>query len=998
MEAEHKMKVLHMNKAHWISLSMILTVACQPVPQTQVSPPSTLKAQTAQSMPIQRVKVAPEKPIDIVGQFSASPAKNGVSQLKLKVSLASSSSQFKTQAIDCSKIDKVHATIVGFGIPTDITPVGGNPISISPGSCDFTGMLTFNNVPIGHNRVLRVEGVDVDGNVVPASVVSATFDLTPTGVSNIEVSKRTSLPGELIKALSNQGTDPDGVLYASRLKIADMNVFFDTMTGVSGIFGSYSYSNIRPELVNMTQLVNDLKANGGDLSLLNPLSNTYQQTAGSLSVTVENVNAGDMLDLYLTDSLSNSQSVSTPSTPNHTITINNTEPGTWSLVVVRTPSSGPTDTLVVPNVPHSGSVTADISLAGPAPANWQVVNGPFGGIVTALMRAPSNPNRVYVALDNGGIYYSNDAGANWTHSINGLDPAYTVTSLAVHPTNPNEVYAGTDGDGVYKGDFSIATPNWSNFNAGLTFFQINDLAIDHLGAHLYAASDNGVERTGLPTDSWSNISGSPSELNGKSVSDIDYHFDGVNGYLAATAPDTLEIFEKVDPHTASTFTEISSDLSAQSYHSVKYAPSDVLYAGTRNGQVFDMDALGDVGTNPVFSSATSVNDFALAGGSLFAATKGSAVQKADPPLDDSINWSEFLSTPAINNPFVSHLSVAGATNTLMAGTQGGGVSKHNGSNGWAPINQGIRGQKITALVSAGSRQFAGTYGGGVFYSDDGLVWTALNNVFDNGKERFVRALAYDAAGNTLYMGTEGAQVHALPGATSATATTPWTSFKTNMDGPNVSSLLIDSSNNKIIAGTFTPSAPTADEGVYTSCLLGQSGCAADANWTQTQSSRNIYSLAFKPGDTNIVYGGSDANIYKSTNNGASFTALNPPISGEVVSLATPSNDPARVYAGLTGDSSPFMFSTNEGSNWNFASGGFSEVYAVQPDTSDPLLIYVGTDSGIFRTRDGGSNWTDYNAGTVTTGSYLIPALNIHTNGYLYAGTVGHSLYKTNLNP
>ena len=70
--------------------------------------------------------------------------------------------------------------------------------------------------------------------------------------------------------------------------------------------------------------------------------------------------------------------------------------------------------------------------------------------------------------------------------------------------------------------------------------------------------------------------------------------------------------------------------------------------------------------------------------------------------------------------------------------------------------------------------------------------------------------------------------------------------------------------------------------------------------------------------------------------------------------------------------------------------------AVQPDTSDPDLVYVGTDSGVFRTQDGGTNWTDYNTGPLN--NFYASALNIHTNGYLYVGTVGHSLYKTNLNP
>jgi len=66
------------------------------------------------------------------------------------------------------------------------------------------------------------------------------------------------------------------------------------------------------------------------------------------------------------------------------------------------------------------------------------------GILTDL----NDPDRLYVATFDGGVYTSADAGEHWSPRNQGLD-ALGVAELAQDPLAPNQLYAAT-GDGLYR--------------------------------------------------------------------------------------------------------------------------------------------------------------------------------------------------------------------------------------------------------------------------------------------------------------------------------------------------------------------------------------------------------------------------------------------------------------------------------------------------------------------------------------------------------------------
>ena len=80
---------------------------------------------------------------------------------------------------------------------------------------------------------------------------------------------------------------------------------------------------------------------------------------------------------------------------------------------------------------------------------------PINGRANDLAVDPSNPNTLYLASANGGVWKTTDGGTNWS-PLTDQWPFLTVSSLAIDPTNPQIIYAGT-------GDF----PGGKNFSMGI---------------------------------------------------------------------------------------------------------------------------------------------------------------------------------------------------------------------------------------------------------------------------------------------------------------------------------------------------------------------------------------------------------------------------------------------------------------------------------------------------------------------------------------------------
>ncbi len=103
---------------------------------------------------------------------------------------------------------------------------------------------------------------------------------------------------------------------------------------------------------------------------------------------------------------------------------------------------------------------------------WSFV-GPMntGGRITDVAIAPDNDDHLYVATATGGIFRSYDRGVNWIPIFDN-EAKMSIGDIAIAPSSPQRIYAGTGeangsatdgayfGDGIYRSD--DAGDSWTN--------------------------------------------------------------------------------------------------------------------------------------------------------------------------------------------------------------------------------------------------------------------------------------------------------------------------------------------------------------------------------------------------------------------------------------------------------------------------------------------------------------------------------------------------------
>ncbi|MBN2620760.1 T9SS type A sorting domain-containing protein [candidate division WOR-3 bacterium] len=148
-----------------------------------------------------------------------------------------------------------------------------------------------------------------------------------------------------------------------------------------------------------------------------------------------------------------------------------------------------------------------------------------------------------------------------------------------------------------------------------------------------------------------------------------------------------------------------------------------------------------------------------------------------------------------------------------------------------------------------------------------------------------------------------------------------------------------------------------------------------------------YALCFDPANSNIIYAGGNAGVYKSTNAGSTWFVSTTGLSGTVYDITVDPDNSATLYAGT---SSGVYKSTNSGTNWS--STGCTNVKAVVVDNTTNT-VYAGTGGGVYYSTNGGGSWTVMNTGLLNTN---VTSLGLNHGIYLFAGTDGAGMWRWSL--
>ena len=195
-----------------------------------------------------------------------------------------------------------------------------------------------------------------------------------------------------------------------------------------------------------------------------------------------------------------------------------------------------------------------IESAGIRPDSWRWLGpGNVGGRIRAIAIHPTNTNNMWVGSVSGGIWWTDNAGAQSWGPVDDFMANLAVSSIVINPANTNIMYAGTgevfatninnpgggfspdglQGAGVFRSTDSGVTWNQLiNTNPGntsacpppanpatCTWLYVNRLAISPNGNTLLAATLNGIQRSVDGGANWN-----PTNAIGQNMwLDVDFH-------------------------------------------------------------------------------------------------------------------------------------------------------------------------------------------------------------------------------------------------------------------------------------------------------------------------------------------------------------------------------------------------------------------------------------------------------------------------------------------
>lgn len=561
--------------------------------------------------------------------------------------------------------------------------------------------------------------------------------------------------------------------------------------------------------------------------------------------------------------------------------------------------------------------------------------GPPGGTVTAIQPDPLNPLNVY-AIVSGKAYKSINGGQTWSGPI-----FVGATCVSVDPKNSGGVYVGVNSNintnyfsgnsGVYRSIDSGQT--WTSISSGISDPSVNSLAVDPATpSTLYAGTSSGVFKSVDSGRTWT--------ATGTSIPVSTLAIDPEHS-LTVFAGTSTGLLRTVDggQNWATANTGITSF--GEYVNSIAIDPknSNNVYVGIERSGAFKSTDGGQswaaIGQQYGFYFDINIAIDPNVSSTIYVA-ENSAVMKS---ADRGQTWTGIGTLPMFPAEPTSIAVDPTTSGTLYVGFYAAGIYKTVGGQNWIASNSGLSGQGIAVLTinrAKPSSVFAGSYGGGLFSSQDGgHSWSSVSPPSWN-----VESLALDPLNpNSFYSGTQHGLYKTTDGGRS------WSNLSSLPGDGNVYSVAIDPSNNTVVyAGNST--------GIFKSADAGQS-------WISI-GPVVVGGIVIDPTNSFIVYGALHGGVYKTTNGGQNWTILSSGLPDLAVRcLAVDPHTPSVIYAGLV---SGLAKSSDGGQTWAGVALPYADgIVSVAIDPSNTQNVYAAG-GAVFKSADGGRTWAAIDSG------------------------------------
>lgn len=643
---------------------------------------------------------------------------------------------------------------------------------------------------------------------------------------------------------------------------------------------------------------------------------------------------------------------------------------------------------------------------------------------TQSLNFPTTAGAVQTSFGARSIFQSTNGGASWSAANNTL-PGVNVQFLAVDPTSPSTVYAGTNG-GIFKTTNGGAS--WSAANTGLPTLNITGLGIDLHGSQTLYATVNNPSAASVFTSTngganWTAITdGLPANFIPNSLT-----VDPVNSgtaYVDGTTLGSGGLFKTTNgganwtetdtglPNPSLAFTLAVAPSNSQTLYLDDQAPAGPgnIYKSTNGGSTWSATGANQDFFRLVVSPTDANTVYGVSNGGVYKSTNGGT------------NWSAVDSGLPGSPPSINSLAINPANGQLLyAGTANNGVYETtNGGASWSAVNSGLVNPAINVVVLAPSNPSV-LYTGSASGSDafvaklnatgTGLVYSTYLGGVGND-EGF--AIAVDSAGTAFITGTtssvnfpivNGVQ-SSYPGAptgfvarlNAAGNTLLYSSYLGGAASGSVTlptGIATDGNGNVYVSGnTAATDFPTTSGAFQTAFGDKTFGASTNggASWvTQAVGLPNALTnvLAVDPTNGSVLYAGTQGGIFKSTDQGAHWSALTSGLPGNYAAtyLAINPTTTSTLYAGSSSGQGVFE-STNGGASWTLLNNGLPSnltVTGLVVNPSQPSTLYAaGNGSGVFESTNGGASWSADNSGLPSL-SVLSLAIAPSQPTTLYAG-------------
>jgi len=694
-----------------------------------------------------------------------------------------------------------------------------------------------------------------------------------------------------------------------------------------------------------------------------------------------------------------------------------------------------------PNFEPDGVVFLGRPIAGQC--NFTFV-GPrnVGGRVTGISVHPTDPDTLWVATADGGVWRSRDAGKSWTPLFDNED-TLSIGAVAVAPSNPQRVYVGTGeangnydelpGTGVYRSDDGGDT--WRRILAvGAFARRISTIWVDPEDANrvLVGSPDVGIHRTinggtdwdrVLDTGVWEIVgrygAGNTGTIYCSTSGRRDLirrssNFgDSWDTLMPGLQPPTNYVCDRTavalspsHPRTLYARANIRRALADGSWeHTQRVLRSD---DSAQNWNAGVDDGVGNLGgyanavavkgndRDVVYGASVWVARSANGGGSFALVGRATGIdyngERYSGPVDVHADIHSLVFAPRI------------APTRLYVGTDGGIYVSHFGETGkvdgdaFVKRNHGLNATQFGHLgvaETAASMLGGGTQDNGTPRTLGGLTWRIVfggdGGIFEvnprDASECYFQYLTGD-----LRRSVDGGRNQSSfnSGLSIATEDTGWLEVPFAFDPQDPSIKYTGTSRVYRSVGTaaWTPISNVLTE------------AASDTDWNP------LSVVTVDPSNSSVLWVGSEnGRVFRASapnaeswveRTGAAFPTtwvtdikVHPTVSSEIYVVINGWRATNRIF-----------FSDNDGADWRDISSGLPNTgvscFAIDPYDAMRQTLYAGTDIGLFRTTDRGAKWAPFDNGLPPSS---VAGIHIHQGASLLrVATHGRGVWEIPIGP